>query len=166
MHRRSDPAAGEGPAPRAGTRVWELRLTAVVNAVVLPVFALANTGLSLAGVRLGQAATLRLFLAVLVARVVGKPAGIYLSARLLQPLLHRHLSRRRLAGVGASASVGFTVPLLIIDAALPSEPLHSAAVAGLLAGSVLGAGLAATVLLPARSRAEVAVTAGGAATES
>jgi Na+:H+ antiporter, NhaA family len=161
IHHRSGPVAEESRAPVSGTRLWELRLTAVVNVVVLPVFALANTGLSFAGVRLGQAAALRLFLAVLVARVVGKPVGVYLTARLVQPFLHQHLSRRRLAGVGASASVGFTVPLLIIDAALPSEPLHSAAVAGLLAGSVLGAGLAAAVLLPVRSRAKAMVTAGG-----
>lgn len=160
---RSSPAHGPaGHGGHAGTRAWELRLTPFVNAAVLPAFALANSGLRFAGAGLGQPAALRVFVAVLVARVVGKPVGIYLTTRLVRPVAlprrpggapPEHLDRRRLVGVGATASVGFTVPLLIVVAALPAGPLRSAAIAALLAGSVIGAGLGAAVLVPTRLRA-------------
>jgi hypothetical protein len=46
--------------------------------------------------------------------------------------------------------VGFTVPLLIIQAALPPGPLTAAATAGLLIGTVVGIAVAALVARNAR----------------
>ena len=57
-----------------------------------------------------------------------------------------HLSARERVGVGNVAAVGFTVPLLIVHAALPAGPLVAAATSALLAGSVLGAVGSAVVL--------------------
>ncbi|MDQ1400073.1 MAG: Na+/H+ antiporter 1, partial [Acidimicrobiaceae bacterium] len=48
------------------------------------------------------------------------------------------LDRRAVVGVGALASIGFTVPLLIIRAALPDGPLAAGATAGLLIATALG----------------------------
>jgi NhaA family Na+:H+ antiporter len=113
-----------------GPRHWERRLIPIVNLGVLPLFAVANAGVDVSRLDLGSAPALRVFLAVLVARVVGKPLGIWLVARVGH-------GRERL-GIGAAASVGFTVPLLIVRAAFGEGVLADSATAALLAATVLG----------------------------
>jgi Na+:H+ antiporter, NhaA family len=113
-----------------GPRHWERRLLPIVNLGVLPAFALANAGVDVSRLDLGSAPALRVFVAVLVARVVGKPVAIWLVARVGR-------ARERL-GIGAAASVGFTVPLLIVRAAFGEGALADSATAALLAATVLG----------------------------
>jgi Na+:H+ antiporter, NhaA family len=134
-------------APTSGPRHWERRLQPPVFLVVLPVFALANTGVRLAGSGLTQSDALRVFAAVLVARVVGKPLGIaattWVASHRRRAPADPHLPARQVLGLGALASAGFTVSLLVVAAALPVGPLASAATLGLLVGTVVGLGLAA-----------------------
>jgi NhaA family Na+:H+ antiporter len=140
------PVGGRGRnrrrAERRRARSWEHQLEPWVNALVLPVFALANVGVTLAGSRLFSGAALEVFVAVLIARVVGKPLGIAGAAWAMTrgPERHdrMHLRLRDRVGVGSLAGVGFTVPLLIVHAALPAGPLVAAATCALLAGSVFG----------------------------
>jgi NhaA family Na+:H+ antiporter len=113
-----------------GPRHWERRLIPIVNLGVLPAFALANAGVDLSRLDLGSAPALRVFVAVLVARVVGKPLGIWIAAR------GWHVRER--LGIGAAASVGFTVPLLIVRAAFGEGVLADSATAALLAATVFG----------------------------
>ena len=137
-------------AERRRVRSLEHRLEPWVNVVVLPVFALGNVGVKIAGSGLFSGAALNVFVAVLIARVVGKPLGIATTAWIVTRSGTRHdqlhLGRRERVGVGAIAAVGFTVPLLIVHAALPAGPLAAAATCALLAGSVLGAVTGAVVL--------------------
>ena len=135
---------------RRTVRSWEHRLQPWVNAAVLPVFALANVGVRFAGSDLFTRPALEVFVAVLIARVFGKPFGIAITAWATTRGPARHdrmrLSARERVGVGSVAAVGFTVPLLIVHAALPAGPLVAAATSALLAGSVLGAVSGAVVL--------------------
>ncbi|MDQ1465589.1 MAG: Na+:H+ antiporter, NhaA family [Actinomycetota bacterium] len=140
-------------AERRRIRSWEHLLEPWVNALVLPLFALANVGVTLAGSRIFSGAALGVFVAVLIARVVGKPLGVAGAALAItrgsarhKPRDLMHLRPRDRVGLGALASVGFTVPLLIVHAALPPGPLAAAATCALLAGSVLGAVGGAIVL--------------------
>ncbi|HLG66468.1 MAG TPA: Na+/H+ antiporter NhaA [Acidimicrobiales bacterium] len=125
-----------------GPRHWELRLDPLVNAVVLPVFALANAGVPLAGSGLGSGPALRVLAAVLAARLLGKPTGIMvvkaLASRLLTSGYDDGVVGRRLLGAGAMASIGFTIPLLVIHATFPTGPMAAGAIVGLLAASVVG----------------------------
>jgi NhaA family Na+:H+ antiporter len=114
----------------AGPRHWERRLIPIVNLIVLPAFAVANAGVDVSRLDLGSATALRVFVAVLVARVVGKPLGIWLVARV------GHV--RETLGIGAAASVGFTVPLLIVRAAFGEGTLADSATAALLVATALG----------------------------
>ncbi len=133
---------GDRRAERRGVRSWEHHLEPWVNALVLPVFALANVGVTFAGSRLFSRGALGVFVAVLIARVIGKPLGIAGTAWAMTrgPVSHdrMHLRPRDRVGVGTLAGVGFTVPLLIVHATLPAGPLVAAATCALLAGSVLG----------------------------
>lgn len=125
-------------------------LRPVVNAVVLPVFALANAGVALGALTLrGGASTV--LAGVLVARVVGKAAGIVIAtvvvARRTGGRLPGGVSGGALAGVGLLCGVGFTVPLLVAGRAFAGHPsLLAAARTGLLAGSVLALVAGALVL--------------------
>jgi NhaA family Na+:H+ antiporter len=137
-------------AERRRVRSWEHHLGPWVNALVLPLFALANTGVTFSGSHAFSGPALHVFIAVLVARVIGKPLGIAATAwaatRGTQGHGRMHLNARERVGVGSLAAVGFTVPLLIVHAALPAGPLVAAATSALLAGSVLGAVGGAVVL--------------------
>ncbi len=140
------PAAGRDRsrrrAERRSVRSWEHRLEPWVNALVLPIFAVANVGVTLAGSRIFSRGALGVFVAVLVARLIGKPIGVAGTTWALTrgPARHdrMHLRPRDRVGVGALATVGFTVPLLIVQAALPAGPLASAAICALLAASLIG----------------------------
>ncbi len=141
-----------------GVRRWELRLEPWVNVVILPVFAVANVGLSLFGSGLGTPTALRIFVAVVVARIVGKPLGITVTTWLVRRMgsssPSTRLERRSLLGLGSVAAIGFTVPLLVIRAALPPGPEAAGATAGLLAASVIAVGEGLLVLRAKRRRRE------------
>jgi len=127
---------------RLGPRAWERRLNPVVNLVVLPVFAVANAGVDLGRLDLSASTAALVFVAVFLARVVGKPLGVWLGTTLLPSRYvssseDRPSGRTRL-GLGTVASVGFTVPLLIARVAFGNGPMADAATAALLAGTVVG----------------------------
>jgi NhaA family Na+:H+ antiporter len=173
--------APPGRRPGAGPLHWERRLAPWVNALVLPVFALANAGLAVTGSGLGSSAARRVFAAVVAARLVGKPVGIagarWVARRMVPTGRDIHLAGRHLAGLAATATIGFTIPLLVIErafgaaAASPSSPTHAAAhaaealaagaTAGLLVASAAG-WLGAVVLL--RTRRRPGASKNGAAT--
>ena len=137
-------------------RSWERRLQPWLTLVVLPVFALANAGVSLRHFSFAPAGAAAVFVAVLVARVAGKPIGIGAGAlamrRAFRSRSDAHLAVVDVAGVGALASVGFTVPLLIIRAAFAEGPLADSATLALLVGTLIGAALGGVILLAARRR--------------
>ena len=152
---------GARPRPDRGPRHRERRLEPWVNLMVLPVFALANAGLQVVGSGLGTHDAIVVFVAVVVARLVGKVVGV---AGATWGLVHlgdprrdvRLIGAHRL-GVGALAGVGFTVPLLIIRTALPDGPLAAGATAGLLVATVIGVAIGAALFRwPVRGASEVA----------
>ena len=138
------------PLPPGGYHRGERLLEPFVNLAILPLFALANVGVRLVGSGLGSGAALRVLVAVAAARLVGKPVAIaaatFAVTRLAGPGYDPRLERRALFGVGALASIGFTVPLLIIRAALPDGPLAAGATAGLLIATALGVATGAVLL--------------------
>ena len=127
--------------------------------LVLPLFALANVGVDIRGPLLAAPGTVGVFAGVVVARMVGKPAGIVLAAfggaRAVRVHRPGRVGFSGLAGGSALAGAGFTVPLLFAAASFAGEPrLFAAARAGLLAGSIGSAALGAAIL-SARRRQEL-----------
>jgi len=116
--------------------------------VVVPLFALANAGVELRAAAIDAGIERRLVLAIVLARVVGKPLGIVLAvAAASRGRLARRPSEGSLGqvvGVAAAAGVPFTVALFIADLALPPELLGAAklgVLAAALAAGALGFGL-------------------------
>ncbi|MFC4911023.1 Na+/H+ antiporter NhaA [Actinomadura gamaensis] len=114
--------------------------------VIVPLFALANAGVRLDPESLRRAATSPVTIGIVLGLVVGKFAGItlgtWLPLRLNWGDLPGNLVWGQLLGGAAVAGIGFTVSLFITDLAFADLPqLQSQAKIGILAGSVLAAGL-------------------------
>ncbi|HUB75425.1 MAG TPA: Na+/H+ antiporter NhaA [Solirubrobacteraceae bacterium] len=129
--------------------------------VVVPLFALANAGIRIDGGFLVRAFGSGITLGILVGYVVGKPAGIFLTAQIT-----RRLSRDRLRppvgwaaalGGSATAGIGFTVALLIATIAFRGAQLAEAKL-GILSAALCASLLSwlifrAVAMLPAARRA-------------
>ena len=109
---------------------------------IVPVFALANAGISIDGEFLSRAASSPITLGILLGYVLGKPIGVVGTS-----LLVTKLSRGRLrppvgwaavAGGGTIAGIGFTVALLVASAAFSGTQLEEAKL-GVLAAAFCAA---------------------------
>lgn len=127
--------------------------------LVLPLFALANSGVSLSGA--GEALTSRIGLGIALGLVVGKPLGIVLGSAIAARLAHCPLpggaSWRQVTGVGLVAGTGFTVSLFVTSLAYVDPERIAAAKVGIVAGSVAAASLGA-LLLAGVARREAAAS--------
>ncbi len=113
--------------------------------VIVPLFALANAGVALDGGALSDALTSPVTIGVVVGLVVGKAAGISVASLLAVRLglggLPRGMREGHLLGAAALAGIGFTVSLFVADLAFEDEALRDEAKVGVLAASILAAGL-------------------------
>ena len=118
------------------------------NYVVLPVFALANAGVTLSA---GVFDTREpLVLAIMFGLVVGKPLGMVslsaLAVRFGIAAKPTAYSWRQLSGAGALAGIGFTMSLFIASEAFQSPADFAAAKVAVFAASILSAVIGITVL--------------------
>ena len=123
---------------------------------VIPVFALANTGVALSGETIREAAGSRLTWAVIVGLVAGKMTGIagasFIAARTGLGQLPAGVGNVHIIGAGAVGGIGFTVSLFITGLAFSTEALQGQAKIGILVGSLLAAMLGAAILSRATFR--------------
>jgi Na+/H+ antiporter NhaA len=112
--------------------------------LIVPLFALANAGITISGSFLARAYTSPITLGILVGYVVGKPAGTVGAAWLLTRLSHGRIRPpvgwAAVAGAGFVAGIGFIVSLLIASLAFHGTQLAEAKV------GVLSAAVGASVL--------------------
>ena len=108
--------------------------------VIVPLFALANAGITINGGFLTRALTSPITLGILAAYIVGKPVGITGSAWLLTRLTRGRVQVpvgwAAVAGGGAIAGIGFTVSLLIATLAFDGDRLQEAKL-GILSSALL-----------------------------
>jgi Na+:H+ antiporter, NhaA family len=109
-----------------------------VTVVVMPVFALANAGVTL-DADIGAMLMSPVALGVMLGLLVGKPVGIvfssWLAVRAGLAALPEGVSWRDLWAVGCLAGIGFTMSLFIAGLAFPHETSLTAAKVGILAAS-------------------------------
>jgi len=107
--------------------------------LIMPLFALANSGVSLAGVGL-EALTNNISLGAALGLFFGKQLGIFLftllAVRLGLAPMPGGASRGKLYGVAVIAGIGFTVALFIAGLAFPEPRLLDQAKIGILLGSL------------------------------
>jgi Na+/H+ antiporter NhaA len=128
--------------------------------LIVPVFALANAGVTISGSSLGNAFSSPITLGILFGYVVGKPVGIvgssWLVTRLSGGRLRPPVGWAAVAGAGTIAGVGFTIALLVASLAFEGQQLEEAKVgilaAALGASAITGLLFRATALLPRQLR--------------
>ncbi|PZQ14067.1 MAG: Na+/H+ antiporter NhaA [Rhodanobacter denitrificans] len=110
---------------------------------VMPLFALANAGVSLGGVDLGAAAAQSVMLGVLLGLVVGKPIGIvavsWVAVRLGGARLPPGVTWGGVWLIGLLAGIGFTMSIFVAMLAFDDAALLAAAKLGVLLASVIAA---------------------------
>jgi Na+:H+ antiporter, NhaA family len=124
--------------------------------LVVPLFALANAGVSLERGGLAAPGAAAVLGGVLVGRVLGKLVGIgvagWVAVRLGLAVRPEAVSWAQLAGVATVAGIGFTVPLFVADLAFPDGRFQAPVKLGLLLASVVAGAAGALVLLLAGRR--------------
>jgi NhaA family Na+:H+ antiporter len=140
-----------------GRRVLDMlehRLHPWTSFVVVPVFALANAGITLSGDAVRAAGSSTITWGVATGLVAGKTVGIVTASAVCVALglsrLPERSSFRDLLGIAALAGIGFTVSLFIADRSFPGTELYEAKIgilAASLVASMLGTGL---IVLTAR----------------
>ncbi|MCW2540078.1 MAG: putative sodium/proton antiporter [Frankiales bacterium] len=133
--------------------------------LIVPVFALANAGIPIDGKFLSDAFTSPITLGILLAYVVGKPAGIagaiWLVTRLSRGRVRPPIGWGSVLAGGSSAAIGFTVSLLIATLAFNGLDLQEAKLgvlsAGLCAFALTWVVLRAITLLPERLKLRAVV---------
>ena len=113
-----------------------------VSFVVMPVFALANAGVSFAGLDMQGIFSTNVAAGVALGLLIGKTLGITLSTLLLVRLgiakKTEALTLRRVIGLGFLASIGFTMSMFISTLAFTDDTMLLQAKLGIFAASILG----------------------------
>ena len=118
--------------------------------IILPIFALANTGIVIGGGWLSDLTSPN-GLGIILGLVIGKPVGITLAAFLVVTIgicrLPLDLNWRHVFGAGLLGGIGFTMSIFITNLAFPAEPsIINASKMAILAAS-LSAGILGLVFL-------------------
>jgi NhaA family Na+:H+ antiporter len=109
--------------------------------VIMPLFALANAGVDVRGVDLGDPDLRRIALGVGLGLLLGKPIGVIgaslLTERLGLAARPRDVDARGLTVLGTVAGIGFTMAIFIATLAFPDEAHARAAKMAVLASSMV-----------------------------
>lgn len=138
------PLRGKDEAAASPLETLEHALHPWVAYAVLPLFAFANAGLALAGLKVGDVLA-PVPLGVVLGLVLGKPVGIVMVAVLARATgIARYpegMDFKALLGLGMLCGVGFTMSLFIANLAFGNTPGHfgESTILGILCGSVISA---------------------------
>ena len=118
--------------------------------IVVPVFVLANIGISINFHDLSSIISSRVSMGIIVARVIGKLLGITLFAWLAVKMgiakLPESISFKHIAGAAALAGMGLTVSLFIADLAIANQAQMAEIKVGLIIAALISAVTGLTIL--------------------
>jgi Na+:H+ antiporter, NhaA family len=133
-------------------------LTPWVAFVIVPLFALANAGVTLSG-DIGQMLTDQVVLGIFAGLIVGKQIGItgaaYLVVRFGLAALPVGVTWRQIYGAAWLCGIGFTMSLFIANLAYGASEVLDLAKLGILAASLVAGGVGYLLLMRTGSREPV-----------
>jgi NhaA family Na+:H+ antiporter len=149
--RRSQASGGPEAGPGLA-EIFEHRFRPISAGFAVPVFAFFSAGVAVGGWQgLGAALTDPVAVGIVLALVLGKPAGIlgttWLITKATRARLDRSFKWIDVFGLSILAGIGFTVSLLVAELSFGQGTVHDDhAKVGILAASVIAAFLATAVL--------------------
>jgi len=133
----------------------EAKLHPYSSLVIVPIFAMANTGVVITEKSMTEAASSVIAWGIFLGLVIGKPLGVFLSALAASKAriadLPEGASTGKLIATGSAAGIGFTVALFIADLAFENQELQNIAVVAVIAASVVSALLSSLIFKAYRS---------------
>lgn len=121
-----------------------------VTFVIIPVFALANAGVSVLDIDINELFSTNVALGVALGLLVGKVVGVvgftWLSSKLKIASFPDGMNLRNLFGLGLLASIGFTMSLFVTSLAFSDEVYITQAKIGIFTASIIGGILGYIVL--------------------
>lgn len=133
----------------------EHKMSPIVTFLIMPIFAIANAGISFTDLSLSDIFSTHVALGVTLGLLLGKPIGIigatFLMVKMRWATLPSAITRRTLLGLGMLASIGFTMSMFISTLAFTNELLTTQAKLGIFLASILG-GIGGYVLLNKKSK--------------
>lgn len=137
---------------RAATPLQRLyrQLEPFVNYFILPLFALANTGVRIEGdvfEMLLHPVSLGIIGGLVLGKVIGISSFSWIMVKSGLGELPKHSTWAKLIGVGFMGGIGFTMSLFIAELALENEELLSIAKLGILCASILSTLIGMTWLI-------------------
>ena len=115
---------------------------------IVPLFALANTGVVISSNSIRDAATSAIAWGIFVGLVIGKPLGIiaasYAASKAKAADLPEGAAFSKILATGSAAGIGFTVALFIADLAFDDIALQNIAVVAVIVASVVSALISTT----------------------
>jgi Na+:H+ antiporter, NhaA family len=124
----------------------EHNLTPWVSFVIVPIFAVANAGVSVSTDELDVNVFGGVFFGLVLGKLIGVVAFTWLAVRLGLGRLPDRTSWGHVVGMGATAGIGFTVALFVAGLSFDDENLLRSAKLGILAASIV-AGVLGYLLL-------------------
>jgi NhaA family Na+:H+ antiporter len=111
--------------------------------LVVPIFAIANTGVQISIDSIKEAATSSIAIAIFVALVIGKPLGIFTFTKIFTKLKVAESPEQNgkldLVATGSAAGIGFTVSIFIAKLAFKEQSLQDLAIVAVIFASVVSA---------------------------
>jgi NhaA family Na+:H+ antiporter len=111
--------------------------------LVIPIFALANTGVEVSFESIKSAATSSIAIAIFIALVVGKPLGIFIFTKIFTYLKVAESPEKNgkldLVATGSAAGIGFTVSIFIAKLAFKEQSLQELAIVAVIFASLISA---------------------------
>jgi len=133
----------------------EHKMSPIVTFLIMPIFAIANAGISFTDLSLSDIFSTHVAVGVTLGLLLGKPIGIigatFLMVKMRWATLPSAITRRTLLGLGMLASIGFTMSMFISTLAFTNELLMTQAKLGIFLASILG-GIGGYVLLNKKSK--------------
>ncbi len=125
------------------------------SVVIVPIFALANTGVVITEKSLSDALTSVVAWGIFLGLVIGKPLGVVVAAVAASKAriadLPQDAPTGKLVATGSAAGIGFTVALFIADLAFDTQELQDIAVVAVIAASIVSAVISTVIFKAYRS---------------
>lgn len=128
----------------------EHSLAPVVTFLIMPIFAIANAGISFTNLSVSDIFSTHIALGVALGLLIGKPLGVvgatFLMVKMRWATLPSAITKRTMVGLGMLASIGFTMSMFISTLAFDNELWLTQAKVGIFLASILG-GIGGYILL-------------------